>query len=369
MKCRVALVPRMGEDIVVEEVELADPGDHDVRIKVMTCSICHSDIHGLSGEHGSYEGPGLAGHEVAGIVDKIGAKVTYVKPGDRVISSLRRHGCGHCIHCLNGREWFCENIPPVPFRTPSAVTRSNGEKCTRTWASGFAEYTNTHESTLCKLDDDIPFEIGSALSCGFISGFGAVQSRCKVRPGESIVIVGCGGVGLSAVMGARFCGAIPLIAVDTMDVKLKAALEFGATHTINPKECDAVEEVMKITGGCGTDHSIVATAGRGVKRSTLNMTAKYGQCVIIGHERPENEMLGDVSAMEFLSGRRITGSVLGGDVRLRRDLPKYMDMYRKGLLPIDKLLTGRYQFEEIKEALDNALTGSLKNVVVIGGLE
>ena len=369
MKCRAALVPRMGDEIVIEEVELAEPGDYDVRIKVMTCSVCHSDIHGLNGEHGEYDGPGLAGHEIAGVVDKVGAKVTYVKPGDRVLSSLRRHGCGQCVQCLNGREWHCDNIPPVPFRLPSAVTRSNGEKCTLTWASGFAEYTNAHESTLCKLDDDIPFEIASAISCGFISGFGAVLTRCKVQPGESIVIVGCGGVGLSAVMGARYCGAIPLIAVDIADVKLKAALEFGATHAINPKECDAVAEVLKITGGYGADHSVVATAGSGLKRSTINMTAKYGHCVVIGHGRYEDEMLGDISAMDFLLGRRLTGSVMGGDIRLRRDISKYMDMYRKGLVPIDKMLTKRYPFENIKEALDDALTGSLKNVVVIGGLE
>jgi Zn-dependent alcohol dehydrogenase len=237
MKCKAALVPKMGLDVVVEEVELADPGDYDVRLKVMTCTICHSDIHALTGEHGAYEGPGMAGHEIAGIVDKVGPKVTYVKPGDRVLCSEVRAGCGHCIQCLHDRPWYCVNIPRMSFRVPSPFTRANGEVCIQTCsgASGFAEYTNAHEAMLCKLDDDIPFEIGSALACGFMSGFGAVLNRCRIRPGESFVVVGCGGVGLSGIMGARLSGAIPIIAVDTMDVKLEAAVKFGATHTIDRK--------------------------------------------------------------------------------------------------------------------------------------
>jgi Zn-dependent alcohol dehydrogenase len=358
----------MGRQVIVEEVELAEPGEYEARLKVMTCTICHSDIHAFTGEHGAYEGPGLAGHEIAGIVDKVGDKVTYVKPGDRVLCSEVRAGCGHCVQCLHDRPWFCTNLPPMSFRVPSPYTRDNGEVCIQTCsgASGFAEYTNAHEAMLVKLDDDIPFEIGSALACGFMSGFGAVLNRCKIKPGESFAVVGCGGVGLSAIMGARLSGAIPIIAVDTMDVKLEAAVKFGATHTVNPKKVNAVEEVKAITGGFGADHTVVAVAGRGLKRSTFDMTAGYGQMVIIGHELPENEMLGEICGMELLSGKRITGSVMGA-VTLRRDIPKYMDMYRRGMIDIDSLLTNRFTLDQIQEALDDSERGALKNVVVIGG--
>ena len=368
MRCRVALAPRMGEDVIVEEVELADPGDYEVRLKVMTCSICHTDIHGFLGEHGAYEGPGTAGHEIAGIVDKIGAKVTYVKPGDRVLSSLLRHGCGHCYQCMRDHHWFCENIPPLSFRMPSPYTRDNGEICTQTQsgATGFAEYTNAHEAQLCKLDDDIPFAIGSVMACGFMSGFGAVLRRCRIKPGESIAVVGCGGVGLSAIMGARYSGAIPIIAVDTMDVKLEAAKKFGATHFVNPKNCDAAAEVLKITHGYGVDHSLVATAGDKVKLSTFEMTAGYGQMVVVGHARYEDEWMPDMNYMEFLQGKRLTGSVMGA-ITLRRDVPLFMDMYRKGQIDIDSLLTKKYTLDQIKEALDDAQKGALKNVIVIGG--
>ncbi len=368
MRCRAALVTKMGLDVIVEEVELADPGDYEVRLKVMTCTICHSDIHAFTGEHGVYEGPGMAGHEIAGIVDIIGSKVTYVKPGDRVLCTEVRQGCGHCDQCLHDRHWFCENIPPMSFRVPSPYTRLNGEVCIQTCsgASGFAEYTNAHEAMLVKLDDDIPFEIGSALACGFMSGFGAVLNRCKIKPGETFAVIGCGGVGLSAIMGAKLSGAIPIIAIDTMDSKLEAAVKFGATHTINPKKCDTVEEVKKITRGFGVDHSFVAVAGKGIKRTCLDITAGYGQMVVVGHELPANEMMADVCYMEFLLGKRLTGSVMGA-VTLRRDIPKYMDMYRKGMIDIDALLTHRFTLDQIKEALDDSLKGALKNVVVIGG--
>ncbi|MGD9161800.1 MAG: alcohol dehydrogenase catalytic domain-containing protein [Desulfobacteraceae bacterium] len=367
MRCKVALVPRMGEDIVVEEVELAEPRDDEVRIRVMTCTICHTDIHGLKGEHGSFEGPGTAGHEIAGIIDKVGSGVTYVKPGDRVLSSLLRQGCGKCYQCLRDRHWFCENLPPMSFRMPSPYTRNNGEVCiqTQSGASGFAEYTNAHEAQLCKLDDDIPFAIGSVMACGFMSGFGAVLNRCRIQPGESIAIIGCGGVGLSAVMGARFSGANPVIAVDTMDVKLDAAKKFGATHFINPNKNDPVEEVKKITHGYGVDHSLVATAGSGVKRMTFDLTAGYGQLVVVGHARYEDEYAPELNYMDFLAGKRVTGSVMGA-ITLRRDIPLYMDMYRNGLIDIDSLLTHRFSLDRIKEAIDNAQKGALKNIIVIG---
>ena len=315
MRCKVALVPRMGEDIIVEEVELAEPRDYEVRIKVMTCTICHTDIHGFKGEHGAFEGPGTGGHEIAGIVDKIGSKVTYVKPGDRVLSSLVRQGCGTCDQCLHGRHWFCENLPPMSFRTPSPYTRDNGRGSVRrrNLAPAASPSTPTpHEAQLCKLDDDIPFVIGSVMACGFISGFGAVLNRCKVKPGQSIAVVGCGGVGLSAIMGAEVSGAIPIVAIDTMDVKLEAAKKFGATHFINPKKSDVVEEIRKITRGFGVDHSVVATAGDGIKRSTFDLTADYGRMVVVGHARREDEMMSDMCYMDLLQRQICHRQCYGG---------------------------------------------------------
>ena len=371
MRCKAALMPRMGDyrDIVVEEVEVDEPRDDEVQIHVMTCTICHSDIHALTGDHGAYDGPGMAGHEIAGIVTKVGKNVTYVKPGDRVLCSEVRQGCGQCGPCMKGHPWFCHGhqMTTELFRIPGCHTRLNGERCIQTCSgtSGFAEYCNAHESMLCKLDDDIPFEIGSALACGFMSGFGAVLNRCQVRPGESFAVCGCGGVGLSAIMGARFSGACPIIGIDTMPVKLEAAKRFGATHVLNPKECDVIEEVKRITGGDGAEHTFVAVAGKGIKKQMWDMTAGWGQLVIVGHGNHEDEYCNELNYFDFLRGRKITGCVMGG-VSLRRDIPKYMEMYRNGQVDIDALLTNRFSLDNIREALIDSCSGALKDVVYIG---
>jgi S-(hydroxymethyl)glutathione dehydrogenase/alcohol dehydrogenase len=367
MKCRVAVVEEMGGPFSVEVMELADPRESEVRVKVMTCTICHSDIHGIRGEHGPYEGCATAGHEIAGIVDAVGPGVTYVKPGDRVICAVIRAGCGVCSPCLHDRTWFCENLPKLGFRQPGPYTRADGRVPVQTnlTATGFAEYTNCHQSAICKIDNDIPFPVASAMACGFITGFGAVLNRCKVKPGESVAVIGCGGVGLSAIQGARVSGACPIIAVDTVDSKLELARTCGATHTINPKNCDPVEEVRKINP-YGADYTVIAVAGKGIKRQAMNMTAPWGTVCVIGHARNEDEMLTDVSAMEFLTGKKFTGSVMGA-LNFRRDMPVYMDMYRKGIIDIDCMLTHRFTLDQINEAFYDAEHGALKNIVVVGG--
>ena len=365
MRVKLALAPRMGREVIVEEVELDGLGEYDVRLKVMTCTICHSDIHANTGEHGEYEGPGAAGHEIAGVVTEVGGKVTYVKPGDRVLCSEVRQGCGHCEQCYNDRHWFCENIPPLSFRVPGCFTRLNGERVVQTCSgtAGFATYTNAHEAMLCKLDDDIPFEIGSALACGFMSGFGAVLNRSKPGPGQSYSVIGCGGVGLSAIMGAKYCGCIPIIAIDINPLKLEAAKKFGATHCIDPNEAsDVVQSVKDITRGFGVDHSLVAVAGN-VKRMTWELTADYGQMVVVGHEHFRNEGMHEFNFLEFLSSKKLTGCVMGG-VTLRRDIPKYMDMYRRGQIDIGALLSKKFKLDDIQKALDDSERGALKNVVV-----
>ncbi len=367
MKCKVAVVEGMGQPFHIEEMELAEPGWQEVRLKVMTCTICHSDIHGIRGEHGPYEGCATGGHEIAAVVDAVGPGVTYVKPGDRVICAVIRAGCGTCGPCLEGHQWFCENLPKLGFRQPGPYTRKNGLVPIQTnlTATGFAEYTNAHESALCKIDDDIPYAVASAMACGFITGFGAILNRCKVRPGESVAVIGCGGVGLSAVQGARVSGACPIIAIDTVDSKLELAKKCGATHTLNPKNCDVREEIRKIDP-YGADYVIIAVAGKGIKRQAIDITAPWGTTCIIGHARPEDELLGDVGAMEFLTGKKFTGSVMGA-ITFRRDMPIYMDMYRKGIIDIDCMLTHRFTLDQLNEAIDDAEHGALKNIVVVGG--
>ena len=367
MKCKVAVAEEMGAPFVIEEVELAEPKEHEVRIKVMTCTICHSDLHGYRGEHGAYEGCSTAGHEIAGIIDAVGSKVTYVKPGDRVLCSVARAGCGVCPNCMRGHTWFCENLPKVAFRQPGPYTRSNGKVPIQTnlGATGFAEYTNTHEAFVCKIDDDIPYVVASALACGFIAGFGAILNRCKVKTGESVAVIGCGGVGLSAIQGARVSGACPIFAIDVLDSKLELAKKCGATHTINAKNCDPVEAV-KAVAKYGVDYSIIAIAAKGIKRQAFDMAAPWGLTNMIGHGRPEEEMMDEFCAMELMQGKRFTGSAMGA-VKLRLDIPTYMDYYRNGIIDIDCMLTNKFTLDQVNEALYDSEHGALKNIIVVGG--
>jgi Zn-dependent alcohol dehydrogenase len=371
MKTKVAIAEKMGAPFVIEECELEEPKEHEVRLKVMTCSICHSDLHGIRGEHGEYEGSATGGHEIAGIVDAVGPGVTMVKVGDRVINSLIREGCGECGPCLRGEQWFCERRPMLPFRAPGPYTRADGSVPiqTNTCSTGFAEYTNTPEWNLAKLDDDVPYAVGSALACGFISGFGAILNRCKVKPGESVSVIGCGGVGLSAIQGARVSGAGTIIAIDRDPRKLKMAKAQGAHVLVNPLETDVVEAVKAATKGYGSDYTVIAVAAKGLKRQAMDITAPWGMINLIGHGKPEQEVMDDIIAMEFMMGRKFTGSVMGY-ITLWKDIPQYQDYYRKGIIDIDSMLTNYYPLEQLNEAIeDYEKNGSLKNVIVVGGRE
>jgi len=368
MRVKVAVAPEMGRKVFIEEVNLAEPGLNEVRIKVMACTICHSDIHAIAGEHGEYEGSAAVGHEVAGIIDAIGEGVTYVKPGDRVLCSLMSQGCGYCDRCLAGHSmWFCRNLNLNRDTRISPLSRDNGDLIRQPYGfAGYATYTNAADNRIVKLDDDIPFEVAAILACGFVSGGAAVFNRCQLIPGQSFAVTGCGGVGMSAVMAAHVSGAAPLIAIDPNPIKREKALKFGAAHVIDPTAVDVVQAVLDITDGFGVNHSLVAVAEKTVKRSTFSFTAGDGQMVVVGHGHPKDEDLSEFSIMEFLRGKRIIGSILG-NINLRRDIPKYMDMYRLGLLDIEAMIDARYDLDNIQQALDdseNPDMGLLKVVVV-----
>ena len=366
MRCKVAILPAVGEQYVIEEVELAELKPGEARVQMKTCSICHSDLHSQMGEHGHFDGSATGGHEATGVVTEVGSEVTYVKPGDRVICCLIKAGCGRCYECLMGRPYMCLTNGPQQFKTPGPYTRDNGDVPIQLPGAftGFAEYSNVSENNLIKLDDDIPYEVGSIISCAVISGFIGLMHRACVKPFESLVVVGCGGVGMSAIQGGRFVGAFPVVAVEIDNGKLVRAKEFGATHTVNPKTTDAAAAVKDICNPLGADHAIVCVAGPGIKRQALDMLHPTGRLTCIGHGTYEAEMLTDFSAMDFFSGRTLTGSGMGATL-IRLDIPRLMALYRHGILKVDEMIDGRYPWEQINEANDSAIHGGvLKNVLV-----
>ncbi|MCE5255022.1 MAG: alcohol dehydrogenase catalytic domain-containing protein [Actinomycetia bacterium] len=365
MRCKLAVVPAEGEQYVIEEVELADLRPDEARVKIKTCSICHSDIHSQMGEHGHFEGSATGGHEAAGVVTEIGSEVTYVQPGDRVICCLVKAGCGKCYECLMGRPYMCLTNGPMQFKLPSPYRRSGGDVPTQLPGAftGFAEYANVSENNLVKLDEGVPYEVGSIIGCAVISGFMGLLHRARLQPFESLAVIGCGGVGMSAIQGGRFMGAFPIIAVDVDDSKLQRAKGFGADQTVNAKSGDVVAAVKRICPG-GVDHAVVCVAGPGIKRQALDMLHPTGRLTCIGHGTYESEMLHDFSAMDFFGGRTLTGSGMGA-TNTRLDIPRLMALYRAGLLKVEEMIDGRYPLERINEAIDSALhAGALKNVIV-----
>lgn len=359
-----AVCYEFGKPLVIEELKLDPPGKGEVRVKVAACAICHSDIHSALGEHNPITLPAVGGHEIAGYIDEVGEGVNYVKPGDPVIVSIPMNGCGYCLPCLSGQSYNCVNHP-LKLAAPGRYTNKKGQ---RLWQfagdiAGFVEYTTVSEHHVVKIPEDMPLDRACLLACGVISGFGAVVNRAKVKPFDSVVVVGTGGVGLNAIQGARFSGAHPIIAVDIADNKLEMARVFGATHTINSKvEEDPVKKVREITNNLGADFVIVAVAGVEILRQAFSMSGRNGMTVVIGHAG--KEMMCDFDATEFVGGRMMTGSAMGV-TRPRLDIPRLIDLYRNGRLLLDELISEHYPFEEINEAIEDAKKGdALRNVLM-----
>lgn len=354
-----------GKSLVVEEVTMDAPKRGEVSVRISAVAICHSDIHTLKGEHGKRgKPPFIAGHEVSGIVEEIGEGVTYVKPGDSVILSLVQAGCGQCHYCLIGLPHACEKWH-FDFQAPGPFHTGKGEQITLSFGSfaGFVEKTIAPENCLVKIPPDMPKDVAALLSCGVISGFGAVFNVSKVEPFSSVLVSGAGGVGLNAIQGARFVGAHPIIAMDVVDSKLEVARAFGATHTVNARtEKDPVAAVRSITEGRGVDHILVTVAGIQPKRQCFLMLSAVGKEVFIGHGA--NESMAEWDVIEFVRGRTVTGSAMGR-TRIREDIPNFIKLYQTGRLKLDELISKRFSLDQINEAMADAEKGeSLRNVIL-----
>ncbi|HSW57985.1 MAG TPA: zinc-binding dehydrogenase [Dehalococcoidales bacterium] len=359
-----AVCVEFGKPWEIQEMELDKPARGEVMVKVAACAICHSDIHSAQGEHSLIPLPAVGGHEIAGYIAEIGEGVTYVKPGDPVIVSIPQHGCGHCYYCLIGQGYNCPNFP-LKLAAPGRYTNNKGQ---RLWQfagdiAGFVEYTTCSENHVVKIPQNMPLDRACLLACGVISGFGAIVNRAKVKPFDSVAVVGAGGVGLNAVQGARFSGAHPVIAVDVMEGKLEMARKFGATHTVNSRtEKDAVQKVKEITDGRGADVIIVAVAGIEILRQAFNMSSRNGMTVVIGHAG--REWMSTFDATEFVGGKIMSGSAMGA-TRPRLDIPRLIDLYQHGRLKLDELVSRRYPFAQINQAMDDSMKGdALRNVLI-----
>jgi S-(hydroxymethyl)glutathione dehydrogenase/alcohol dehydrogenase len=357
---KAAVCYEIGKPLVIEDVVLSEPGKGDVKIRVAATAICHSDIHDWRGEMPGST-PFVMGHESAGYVDKVGAGVTSVKVGDPVVVSLLI-SCGHCYYCTMGLPHLCES-KFAPRKEPRLRNKEGKPITPQANVGGFAEYVVVNESQVVKVPKDMPLDRASLLACGVITGFGGVVNRAKVRPFQSVVVMGVGGVGINAIQGAAYVGAYPVIAVDVLETKLKMALDFGATHTVNAKSESAEEEIRKLTSGRGAEFVFVTVGSMPAITQGMAFTCPRGTTVIIGLPNYKDQFC--FSPLDLIPvEKNLIGGFMGA-TNLKRDIPILVNMYQTGRLKLDELITGRFPLENINEAMALTEKGEgLRNVIM-----
>ncbi len=358
---RAAVCYQFNKPLVIEELTLRPAGPKEVKVKVVATAICHSDIHDIRGDFGGAL-PFVGGHETAGRVEEAGADVTAVKPGDHVIVSLLE-SCGTCLFCRVGRPYFCET--KVTYDVRGTLKNQRGEDVVqKARVAGFAKYVLVHESQLVRIDEDFPMDVASLLACGVTTGFGAVVNRAKVPPLSSVVVIGTGGVGLNAVQGAVICGANPIIAVDMINSKVARAREFGATHGVNARTADPVAAVREVTGGRGADYVFVTVGSSTVMQQTWSMLARGGMAVMVGLPPATDPPLSIPAGELAFTEKTLTGGFMGS-IRLQADIPGLIALYKAGRYKLDELITGRYPFKRINEAIESSAAGeAIRNVLI-----
>jgi S-(hydroxymethyl)glutathione dehydrogenase / alcohol dehydrogenase len=363
-KIKAAVCYDTSKPLVMEEVILEPPGKGEVMIRNAATSICHSDLHMIKGEHGPCTMPAVAGHETCGWVEEVGEGVTYVKPGDLVIYTLIPEPCDNCYYCHTGEFNQCINHPIVT-RAPGRLRTKDGKRIYQWYGTmaTFAEYATGSEYSLVKIPKDMPVDKAALISCGVIAGYGAVVNRAKVKPNKSVIVVGCGGVGLNAIQAAKFVGAFPIIGIDTNEKKLEMAKKLGATYTINAKKVKDIQQAaLEVNEGRKADYVFACVMGIETLRQCFLMAAKHGTTCVIGHGFGEE--MKAWTPVEFCGGKVITGSAMGG-IRTRLEIPRIVELYKHGRYKLDELVSGHYKFDQLQEALDSMAAGDvIRNVIM-----
>ena len=360
MKTKAAVCRAFGAPLTIETIELAEPGPGEVLIRTAACAICHSDIFFFDGAWGG-ELPAIYGHEAAGVVEAIGPRVTRLKVGDPVVATLIRN-CGFCPACTEGAPVFCEEVFPLDRATP--LHDGAGKPIVHGLRTGaFAEHMVVEQSQAIAIPKDMPLDSAALIACGVLTGLGAVVNTAGVKPGSSVVVIGCGGVGLNSIQGARIAGASPIIAVDVEAAKLAAAREFGATETVNARGEDVGARVTALTGGRKADWVFVTVGVKGAAEQGVSLMKRNGATVLVG--MPPSGVTATIDPGWLAAdGQRILGSKMGS-ARPAIDVPRIVQLYREGHLKLDQLISGRYRLESINEALASSRSGAaLRNVIV-----
>jgi len=345
--------------LALENIEVDKPGPHEVLVKTVASGVCHSDLHYLKGDS-VMPMPAVLGHEGAGIVEAVGELVTYVQPGDHVICCLSTF-CGQCEYCLSGRPARCIGKPNT-MRPADVTPRLRWEEQSLSAHGGLgthAEQMLVHENSVVKIREDMPLDAAALIGCGVTTGLGAVFNTAKVEPGSTVAVYGAGGIGLSAIQGARIAGARQIIAVDVHENKLATAKQFGATHILDSSSRDPVEAIMNMTDG-GVDYSFEAIGLKTTVEQCFNSIRVEGTATVIGL-MPVGQKV-ELDGRLFFRGK-FQGSQMGSN-RFRIDMPRYIDFYMQGRLLLDEMITRRGHLEDLDEAFRAMEAGEVARTVL-----
>ena len=346
-----------GAEVELVDVVVPDPGPNDVIVRVQACGVCHTDLAyrdgGINDEY-----PFLLGHEAAGIVETVGERVTHVAEGDFVVLNWRAV-CGECRACKRGQLEYCFNT----HNASKSMTLTDGTELTPALGIGaFIDKTLVHEGQCTKVDPSADPAVAGLLGCGVMAGIGAAINTGKVTRGQSVAVIGCGGVGVAAVVGARLAGADKIIAVDIDDTKLEWAKDFGATDTINSTGTDPVAAIQELTGGFGADVVIDAVGRPETYEQAFYARDLAGTVVLVGVPTPEMRL--ELPLLDFFGRGGSLKSSWYGDCLPERDFPMLVDLHMQGRLPLEKFVSERIGIDAVEAAFDAMKSGSVLRSVV-----
>ena len=357
---KAAVFNELGKPLDIEDIQISKPGPHEVLLRTAHAGVCHSDLHFVEGSFPTAF-PIVLGHESAGVIEQVGSEVGYVAPGDHVITCLSVF-CGHCHHCLSGYPNRCggretDRKPGEPPR----LSKNGTSIAQFAHLSSFAEQMLVHENAVVKIREDMPLDRAAVIGCGVTTGVGAALRTAKVEPGSVVAVIGCGGVGLSAINGADIAGAGRVIAIDMLASKLELARTMGATDVVDASKGDPVAQVRELSKG-GVDYSFEAIGLKKTAEQAWAMLRAGGTATVIGMI-PPGQMI-EIHGIDMLSERKIQGSMMGSN-RFRIDMPRYIDFYLDGRLKLDEMISSRIGLDGVNDAFESLRKGTAARQVIV----
>lgn len=352
--------------VVVDDVDIEAPRIGEVLVRIVACGVCHSDLHFVNG-HRPLPMPAILGHEAAGIIEEVGPGVSTLQPGDKVVLTMRP-SCGVCPFCVRGEQQLCAALGARGGKLPDGTTRlsRNGSTVYRGLGiAAMAEYVVTAAVGAIKVPDDTPLEVACVIGCAVQTGFGAAVNSADIQVGDTALVVGLGGIGISVVQGARLAGASRVIGVDRVPERREQARQFGVTDVVDPDEASFVEVARDLTDGLGVDWAFEAVGSARLVESCLQAVRPGGSTIMIGGIDPSDHV--NIPASSFLlSERRLRGCFLGSS-HAPREFPRLLALWRTGKLDLEAMITAVRPLDEVNEAFDDMRAGrGLRTVLTMG---